>query len=430
MSLGGRAGRSAGRGLPRAGRRRNALTGAASVVVVAGLLAAVPAAVAAPAPTSDDVGVQHTNDLEVVRKRLQEKQKLTEQEARRATELLKELHDLDTRLLSSSRKRHELQAEEEQLERGLREHQAKIETLESERAKARALLRRRLASIYKQGRLGSTRVLEQAAASAEPIRMARYLAAISKADTTAMREYEQLRRRHEQALAELHAKKQELEKKKEALRREAAKYEVARKEKAALLARLQKDLEKHRTEAEKLRAAEEDLISIINLAPPPEVPPPSSPKEPEVREARVRPPVRRERERPFGMRKGELAAPVRGEVILRFGDRREGGPREQGIVIRAAPGSEVTAVASGEVRFAGPFPGLGNMIILAHGQRYHTVYAHLVEMTREVGDRVLEGEPVGRLPDDDPLLHFELRAEGKPLDPAAWLRGGYAAFAE
>ena len=401
------------------------------VLTVAAALALVSSRVtSAPAPTSDDVAIQHSNDLHLVRKRLQEKQKLTEQEAQRATRLLQELSELDARLLASSRKRSQLQAEEEQLERGLHEHQAKIDALEAERVKARALLRRRLASIYKQGRLGSVRVLEQAAASSEPIRMARYLAAISKADVRAMREYEDLRRRHERALTELQAKKRELERKKEALRKEAAKYEVARKEKAVLLARVRKDLEAHRTEAEKLRAAEEDLISIINLAPPPEVPPPppAAPEKTEMKEARIRPPVHRGRARPFGARKGQLSAPVHGEVVLRFGDHREGGTRVQGIVVRAAAGADVAAVADGEVRFAGPFPGLGNTIIVAHGNRYHTVYAHLAEMAREVGDHVFEGESVGRLAQDDPLLHFELRAEGKPLDPTAWLRGGYAAF--
>ncbi len=263
--------------------------------------------------------------------------------------------------------------------------------------------------------------------------MARYLAAISKADTQAMREFERLRREHERALAELEAKRREIAEKQEALRKETVRYEAARKEKAELLARLEKDLETHREETARLRAAEEELLSILNLSPPPDAPvlvapvpaPPRPPERQPARVARAEPPAP---PRPFRLRRGDLQAPVRGELLVRFGERRPGGSRVQGVLIRAAGDRLVRAVAPGEVRFAGPFPGLGNTVIVAHGDRYHTVYAHLAELLREVGDRVSEGEAVGRLPAEDPVLHFELRAEGKPLDPGAWLRGGYAAF--
>ncbi len=392
-----------------------------------GLAAAglAPAAEQTPPSAAAAEGEKPANDLESVRKRLREEQARTEEQSTRVSNLLADMRLLDSRLLSSGHKLAALKEEEAALERDYREHAERIKALEEKRTSSRTMVNKRLASIYKQGRLGSARVLEQAAASTEPLRMARYLAAISKADSEAMARYEGVRERHETALVELRSKKETLATKKEALRKESARYEVARKEKAGLLAGLKKDLEVHRSEAERLRTAEKELQSILALAPLPEPPPAPrvSPRR-EVEESRGR----RRDDRPFRQRKGSLDAPVRGDVVTRFGQRRTGGAHVQGIIVRAPSAGRVRAVAAGEVVFSGPFPGLGSTVIVSHGDRYHTVYAHLSEIYREVGQQVSEGEAVGNLTEEEPLLHFELRAEGKPLDPKDWLKGGYSAF--
>ena len=95
---------------------------------------------------------------------------------------------------------------------------------------------------------------------------------------------------------------------------------------------------------------------------------------------------------------------------------------------RAEGDRRVMTVAEGEVVFAGPFPGLGNTIILNHGDRYHTVYAHLSSIAHEVGQKVRQNEMIGSLAASDPMLHFEIRSEGKAVDPVPWLAGGEAAF--
>jgi septal ring factor EnvC (AmiA/AmiB activator) len=133
-------------------------------------------------------------------------------------------------------------------------------------------------------------------------------------------------------------------------------------------------------------------------------------------------------ERPFADRKGALAAPVSGKVRFRFGDRAERGDVVQGLIVRAEGDRRVVTVAEGEVVFAGPFPGLGNTIILNHGDRYHTVYAHLSSVAHEVGQKVRQNEVIGALATSDPMLHFELRSEGKAIDPVPWFAGGETAF--
>ncbi|MGH7829080.1 MAG: murein hydrolase activator EnvC family protein, partial [Candidatus Binatia bacterium] len=72
------------------------------------------------------------------------------------------------------------------------------------------------------------------------------------------------------------------------------------------------------------------------------------------------------------------------------------------------------------------FSGYGRMIIIDHGERYYTLYAHLSELFKKNGQSVQRGEPIARVGDSDSLrgarLYFEIRKDGKPLDPLAWLQ--------
>jgi septal ring factor EnvC (AmiA/AmiB activator) len=89
-----------------------------------------------------------------------------------------------------------------------------------------------------------------------------------------------------------------------------------------------------------------------------------------------------------------LEVPVRGAVTSGFEGQGESGSRVHGLTIRGEHDQHVLAVARGEVVFSGPFPGLGNTLIINHGGRYHTVYAHLDKILREVGARVRENEVI------------------------------------
>jgi len=137
----------------------------------------------------------------------------------------------------------------------------------------------------------------------------------------------------------------------------------------------------------------------------------------------------------FGALRGKLALPVPGRIEAGFGKVLE--PRfntvtlRRGIDIRAPTGAPVRAVAPGTVAFVGWLRGYGNVVILDHGDGYHSVMAHLAEVMRSVGAHVFEGEVVGTVGDtgslQGTLLHFEIRREGLAVDPAPWL--GAAAYA-
>lgn len=356
-------------------------------------------------------------DLSAVREGLKAQAALVSEDEAKAAKLVAELAAIDARLLDAVHAKEALLEDERKLETEYRDRAADLDRSEKERAAAAAVLESRLADIYRRGRLGSTRTLMQAATSTEPLRIARYLAAISQADSTVLERYDFMRREHERAIRALDEKRKELDQTKAELVAENANYERARAQKAALLTGVEKDLAVHRATRERLAAIEGELQRIL------EPEPSREPQRPRAL-AHLAPPDAR----PFGERKGSLGPPVPGRVRYRFGDTAERGSMVRGLVIDSRGDRRVVSVAEGEVVFAGPFPGLGNTIILNHGGRYHTVYAQLASVVHEVGQTVRQNEVIGTLTPAEPLLHFELRSEGKAIDPLPWLAGGETAF--
>jgi septal ring factor EnvC (AmiA/AmiB activator) len=122
--------------------------------------------------------------------------------------------------------------------------------------------------------------------------------------------------------------------------------------------------------------------------------------------------------------KGRLQMPVKGPVRHAFGQRRVGGLRWQGWLIGAETGTEVKAVAYGRVAFADWLRGYGLLMIIEHGQGYLSLYGHNESLLREAGAWVEPGETisvVGSNPGSGQGLYFELRKNGKAIDPASWL---------
>lgn len=128
---------------------------------------------------------------------------------------------------------------------------------------------------------------------------------------------------------------------------------------------------------------------------------------------------------PASMR-GSFRMPVEGTVMQRFGAAMAGGGSSKGILIRTRSPAQVVAPSSGRVVFAGPFRGYGQLLIIAHGNGYHSLLAGMARIDEKVGASVQAGSPVGIVEaedQDDPKLYLELRQRGTPVDPLPWLSG-------
>lgn len=118
-----------------------------------------------------------------------------------------------------------------------------------------------------------------------------------------------------------------------------------------------------------------------------------------------------------------LSWPVRGTVTSGYGMRW--GRLHAGIDIAAPEGTPVAAAADGKVIFAGWAGGYGNLVLIAHGDGIVTAYAHLASIAVGQGARVSRGSVVGTVGSTGhstgPHLHFEVRVNGTPVDPMAYL---------
>jgi septal ring factor EnvC (AmiA/AmiB activator) len=128
---------------------------------------------------------------------------------------------------------------------------------------------------------------------------------------------------------------------------------------------------------------------------------------------------------PLAERKGALPRPLAGKVLAGFGDSLPDGRSSRGWLLSAAPGAEVRAIGHGRVAFADWLRGFGLIAIVDHGQGWMSLYAQNEALLVAPGAWVRAGEVLATVGSSggqaDNALYFELRRDGKPVDPASWL---------
>ncbi len=115
--------------------------------------------------------------------------------------------------------------------------------------------------------------------------------------------------------------------------------------------------------------------------------------------------------------------PTQGQVVRHFSNTNTG---KKGIDIAGKPGQAVKATAAGQVVYSGSgLIGYGKLIIINHDKNYLSAYAHNRRLLVKEGERVDAGQKIAELGStgttDRPLLHFEIRLNGQPVDPLKYL---------
>jgi septal ring factor EnvC (AmiA/AmiB activator) len=130
--------------------------------------------------------------------------------------------------------------------------------------------------------------------------------------------------------------------------------------------------------------------------------------------------------RPF---RGDIEWPVAGSVAGGFGrqvNRRfHTSVVSNGVRIAAEASAPVTAIHEGTVAYATTFTGFGKLVIVDHGATAFSLYGYLADIDVVSGERVVQGQRLGSVGaslDGEPSLYFELRIDGKPVDPLQWLK--------
>lgn len=129
--------------------------------------------------------------------------------------------------------------------------------------------------------------------------------------------------------------------------------------------------------------------------------------------------------RAFASLRGQLRLPVRGDLVAKYGSKRGDGPAWKGLFIRTPEGTEVKAVAAGQVVFAEWLRGFGNLLIIDHGGQYMTIYGNNQAVLKRAGDMVKTGDIIASAGNsggnEQSGLYFEMRYQGRAFDPLGWI---------
>ncbi len=324
--------------------------------------------------------------------------------------LTREIESLAAREALGRRRLERALAERESVERQIREAEERRAELGAALDASRAAVRSALREIYKQSSLAGYTALLAISDPADLMRGLQHLDTLARREREAVRNFAALRRESEATAAHLSARRRALDRALEQAARAGKTHAEDRERRQAFLRRLRDDRTLHSEAVDELKRAASELAAAIASLPPGSEPPPVSIS--------------------FDRLRGALPWPADGRIAVGFGRVRH--PRfgtvtpHDGLDVDLEPGAPVRAVAAGSVVFSRRYGGYGRTVVIDHGARYLSVYARLAAAAVEEGAAVAPGQKIGFVAEGDEggksKLHFEIRHQGKALDPAPWLR--------
>lgn len=361
-----------------------------------------------------------SRDLEGIKKKIEnEKKNLSELQVKEGS-VLQTLNKIQTDLERSRKELSAANAKLGSLTAELRAEEAEAQRLGQSIAARRALWEKRAAALYRWQKDGAAVTIFNGDGSlGDFLRRRKYLAAAIAFDRDLVGKLEE-ESQHREILRESLARKQsELNEQKKALSVARAAVSREAEKKKLLLGSLRREKTTRERALREMEAAAQRLQKMME----------------EIARRALNKPKQQPTPAPStgtGLEalRGRLDWPVRGTVSAPFGKYKH--PEfateifRNGIDIDAPEGEEIRAVEKGTVVYADRFSGYGKMVIVDHGERYYTIYGHLSEILKKTGDEVRHGEVLARAGDSDSLggskLYFELRKDGRPVDPLPWLR--------
>lgn len=134
------------------------------------------------------------------------------------------------------------------------------------------------------------------------------------------------------------------------------------------------------------------------------------------------PAYKKYKDKSISSKKGTLFFPVQGKIQEFFKDQNGKGIISKGITVKTIKNGQVISPFNGKIVYAGHFRSYGNILIIDHGEDYHTLLAGVDKIFTEIGSYVLSGEPIGEMGQNSSnKLYIEFRKKGIPTNPLNWL---------
>ena len=328
--------------------------------------------------------------------------------------LLVELRELEVARDLKAGQLKQIDGDTETVSRELGTIGNQIDALESQDSESRPALESRMVELYKLGSASYVRLLLNVADLKELGRAYRQVSALATLDRQRAMQHQRNLDQMKVARAALEQRRAEMA----ALQRTALEARAATERAAAERSRLIAQIDTRRDLtaelASELQSAQQRLQQTLGAIA-------SGAPRAESDAAAL----------PIGPFRGDLEWPVPGRVLTSFSRSSSPAGRvsvlgmRNGIQIAAAEGSSVHAVHDGTVVLAGPFTGFGNLVIVDHGGNAYTLYGQLDSVSVVQGAKIDRGEVLGttgRVLVGIPGIYFEMRVDGKPVDPLEWLK--------
>ncbi|MGV7221191.1 MAG: murein hydrolase activator EnvC family protein [Nitrospinales bacterium] len=328
---------------------------------------------------------------------------------KKESSILKNLSYLENRLKLKERELKVYQWKSEVNKSKLASMGESIKVSQEELEKHKIILGDRLRSIYKEGNMFPIKVLFSADDINDLLQRIKYLELALKYDSQIFRRYQsKLKKLEKQKQVSLTASNEILRLEKDA--KETRKQLLGEKSEKSNFLKKVKGKKAFAVQARKeLMDSSEMLNSIIG----------------DLKEKLIL-----GKGLSFRDKYGRLNPPVKGRIINKFGRKKDKKYSSfivhNGINIETRRGSIVRAIFPGKVMYKGALEGYGNLVIIGHGEDYHSLYGHLDKIHVRLGSIVDTGEVIGNSGDTGSLvgetLYFEIRHKGKAVEPTKWFR--------
>jgi len=366
-------------------------------------LAAAAAASPSPSPPPSPASPSPDQRLRTVQERRAALQRDLARLRSQERSLLGEVERLEVEVRLRGEELRETQIVLQRTSEQMEATQRRARELEASIAATRPVLAQRARALYKLGELSYLRLLLSVERPSDLFRGYRFVSALARRDNQRIAGFRADLAALAATRAELERRNREAQELRVTLERTRRAQDADRRRKEKLLTEIVEKKETHAAYLQELEDAETRLTQLLQGL--------------TTEDVTV----------PITAFKGSLPWPVSGRIRVAFGRRKH--PKfdtytvENGIEIEAAEGTPVAAVHEGTVVFADRFRGYGLMVVLDHGGKHHSLYAHLAELRVSPGQRIATGDVLGTVGTglEGPGLYFEVRFLGRSEDPVEWL---------
>ncbi|MCB9481376.1 MAG: peptidoglycan DD-metalloendopeptidase family protein [Desulfobacteraceae bacterium] len=361
----------------------------------------------------DSKNLSYEKQKVILEKKIKKEKKILEEYREKSKTILTGLDEIDKAVNNAENKLASVKKDYIDLTDKIREQKRKIKEVEKEIESLQPFVDKRIVSLYKLSRVGQMNLLCSADSVMDFIKRQKALKKIISSDLSLIGKYSYYRKEYIDLSKSLEKEQEHLNDLSEKIAKYLRIKESEKEKKKALLREINEKEAVKISVISSLEEAAENLDEKLKVL--------GEKKADKNTESELR---------TFDSYKGLLNYPVKGDIISRFGQGRteDGGvyAYKSGIGLKADIGEPVQSVFSGKVVFADWFKGYGNMLIIDHGNSFYTIYAHVQEYFKQKGDSVRKDEVIATIGEtgsmDGPVLHFEVRHHGTPLNPLSWIK--------